>query len=98
IEASPRLAAAQKALLAPSGVAIDWIENLSQIPGLPLILIANELFDAIPVRQYVKTAGGWRERCVGLGSAGEFCFEAGPGAVNPALLPEGADTQPAGMI
>ena len=32
----------------------------------PLLIIANEFFDALPVRQLLRAAEGWRERMVGL--------------------------------
>jgi NADH dehydrogenase [ubiquinone] 1 alpha subcomplex assembly factor 7 len=31
---------------------------------VPLLVVANEFFDALPIRQLVKTAEGWRERLV----------------------------------
>jgi len=33
---------------------------------LPAIVLANEFFDALPVRQFVRAEAGWRERMVGL--------------------------------
>ena len=49
-------------------------------PG-PMLLVANEFFDALPVRQFEKTAQGWRERMVGLAPDGEtLMFALAPGA------------------
>ena len=46
----------------------------------PLLLVANEFFDALPVRQFEKTARGWRERMVGLADDGEtLAFALAPG-------------------
>src|SRR5690606_13230090 len=100
IETSPALAAAQKACLAKCGNhGIEWVEQLAQLPeGLPLVLIGNELFDAIPVRQYIKTPQGWRERMVGLDAKDRLCFLAGPGSIDQDLLPPEADLQPTGSI
>lgn len=64
VEASPRLRAVQAATLAP--YAIDRADTAGQLPDAPLFLIANEFFDALPIRQFLKDAGGWRERLVGL--------------------------------
>ena len=36
-----------------------------------MLLVANEFFDALPVRQFEKTPRGWRERMVGLAPDGE---------------------------
>lgn len=40
------------------------LETLAQIPALPMIVVANEFFDNIPARQFVKGAEGWRETLV----------------------------------
>jgi NADH dehydrogenase [ubiquinone] 1 alpha subcomplex assembly factor 7 len=43
-----------------------WHQSLEDVPEAPLIVIANEFFDALPIRQFVKTDDGWHERLVGL--------------------------------
>ncbi|MFY8194339.1 MAG: SAM-dependent methyltransferase, partial [Novosphingobium sp.] len=44
-----------------------WHADLSTIPSDgPLLIVANEFLDALPVRQLVRTEQGWRERMVGL--------------------------------
>ncbi|GGB92464.1 ATP synthase subunit beta [Novosphingobium endophyticum] len=44
-----------------------WHDDLSSVPMRgPLLIVGNEFLDALPVRQLVKTPGGWRERMVGL--------------------------------
>lgn len=48
-----------------------WHERLDGVPAGPLLLVANEFFDAIAVRQFHKTDAGWRERMVGLDHDGE---------------------------
>lgn len=63
IEGSPELRRAQ-AQAFPQAV---WHEDLSTLPeDAPILLVANEFLDALPVRQMVKTPTGWRERMVGL--------------------------------
>jgi SAM-dependent MidA family methyltransferase len=48
---------------------------LSQLPtDAPLILLANELLDCLPARQFVRTAHGWAERMVGLDANGALAF------------------------
>jgi NADH dehydrogenase [ubiquinone] 1 alpha subcomplex assembly factor 7 len=39
-----------------------------------MILVANELLDCLPARQFVRTESGWAERVVGLGGDGELAF------------------------
>ncbi|MGC8470298.1 MAG: SAM-dependent methyltransferase, partial [Acetobacteraceae bacterium] len=60
IETSPRLCAAQQAML-PGGV---WHRDLASLPPGPIFLLANEFLDALPIRQFVRRAGGWTERYV----------------------------------
>lgn len=64
VEASPRLRALQAKALAPYDVT--WADDSAALPEGPLFLIANEFFDALPIRQFVKDTKGWRERMVGL--------------------------------
>lgn len=52
----------------------------------PLIILANEFFDALPVRQLVQTPRGWRERMVALGDGG-FVFAAGDAPMDAAVQP-----------
>jgi NADH dehydrogenase [ubiquinone] 1 alpha subcomplex assembly factor 7 len=68
-----------------------WHERLDAVPDGPLLLVANEFFDALPVRQFHKTAGGWRERMVGLGPGDTLTFALTPGVTPFApLLPADA--------
>jgi NADH dehydrogenase [ubiquinone] 1 alpha subcomplex assembly factor 7 len=58
-----------------------WHERFDEVPAGPLLLVANEFFDALPVRQFEKTEHGWRERMVGLAADGEtLVFALAPGA------------------
>nr|WP_082835996.1 SAM-dependent methyltransferase [Croceicoccus bisphenolivorans] len=63
VEGSPALRAEQARLL-PDARFHDDIASLPD--DRPLLVVANEFFDALPVRQLVRTASGWRERMVGL--------------------------------
>ena len=62
IEASPALRAQQAARL-PGAV---WHDHIDTLPEAPLWFIANEFFDALPIRQFVRAGQGWREVVVGL--------------------------------
>ncbi|WP_068076182.1 class I SAM-dependent methyltransferase [Novosphingobium lentum] len=83
----------------------QWHHDLSTLPDNgPLLVVANEFLDALPVRQLVRTPAGWRERMVGL-ERGGLALVAGDrpmdAAVPPAMqaldLPDGAiiETSPA---
>ena len=78
VETSPALRAKQAETLA--GYDISWHSSFADIPGGPLLLVANEFFDALPVRQFVRAEGVWRERVVGL-DAGRLALGIGPGAL-----------------
>ncbi|MDO8380903.1 class I SAM-dependent methyltransferase [Phenylobacterium sp.] len=72
VETSQPLAARQKALL---GDGVRWASSLGEIPaGAPMLLIANELLDCLPPRQFVRAPRGWAERMVGLNDAGDLAF------------------------
>lgn len=98
IEASPRLAGLQREKLSSGRGRPTWYSEISQLPALPLVIVGNELFDAVPVRQFVRTAEGWRERMVGLDDGGALRFMAGLAGIDPALLPQGAPEAPEGAI
>ncbi len=74
IESNETLRAAQASALADA--APVWIDGLDGLPEGPLFLIANEFLDALPVRQFVMTPNGWRERAVALGGDGRLIFTA----------------------
>ena len=81
-ESSPGLRAEQAARLAPFHPI--WPDDLVPDGDAPLIVIANEFFDALPIRQFVKGSTGWHEREIGL--AGEaLAF-----GLSPTPLPSGS--------
>lgn len=61
VETSPLLRAAQ----AERVPAAAWHDEVGALAaGGPLLVLANEFFDALPARQLVASDGGWRERMV----------------------------------
>ena len=78
IEASPTLRAIQADTLAQYAPA--WHDTVADLPDGPLFFIANEFFDALPIRQFVREGTAWRERRI-IASDGGLCFaltEPGP--------------------
>ena len=61
VETSATLRAAQLARI-PAAIHHDDIDDLPDDGAA--IIVANEFFDALPVHQYIRTSGGWRERMV----------------------------------
>jgi len=98
VEVSPRLAALQKEKLPGGRSRPTWYSDLAALPALPLVIVGNELFDAVPVRQFVRTGQGWRERMVGLDDDGALRFMAGVAGIDPSLLPPDAGSAPEGAI
>ncbi|MFN3209521.1 MAG: class I SAM-dependent methyltransferase [Roseovarius sp.] len=64
VEASPALRARQADTL--SAHAPTWHDSADTLPDLPLLAVANEFFDALPIRQFQRQGDGWCERVVGL--------------------------------
>tara|TARA_R110002072_G_scaffold105354_1_gene230285 strand:+ start:302 stop:1366 length:1065 start_codon:yes stop_codon:yes gene_type:complete len=88
IEMSPRLQKKQATLLA--GYDVKWQESLADLPEAPIILIANEFFDALPIHQYVRTGTKWRERCV-THDGTDFKFTLSLDSVDVGPAPDGAE-------
>ena len=72
IERSLPLRLRQRELL--KNFRVTWHDDLSAVPPGPLILVANEFLDALPVRQFEMTADGWMERYVNVDDSGRFGF------------------------
>jgi len=65
VETSPALRAEQAKRLPDA----QWVDLLEEVPVGPMLLVANEFLDALPVRQFIASSGGWREKRVGLSDA-----------------------------
>jgi SAM-dependent MidA family methyltransferase len=77
LESSEKLRAVQRQALGD----VRHIERLEALPEAPVFAIANEFFDALPIRQFVKNDFGWQERLVGAG----LHWELSETRQNPAL-------------
>ena len=65
----------QRQAEALSGVPVDWRSSLNEIEDdAPVILIANEFLDCLPIRQAVRVDDGWCERRIGLGIGETLMF------------------------
>ncbi len=87
VETSPVLQ--QKQARALAGRPVTWHDAPSRIPGMSFILLANEFFDSLPIQQFVRDGGAWRERGVDWDAERRrFVFRPGrriAGRVPPAL-------------
>jgi NADH dehydrogenase [ubiquinone] 1 alpha subcomplex assembly factor 7 len=87
VEFSPALAAMQRRTLAAAADRIAWHQQLDEVPQGPVILIANEFFDAIAIRQLQRRGERWHERVVGLDAAGSLGLGLAPDPVADGLVP-----------
>jgi NADH dehydrogenase [ubiquinone] 1 alpha subcomplex assembly factor 7 len=92
VEASPLLREQQKQTLA--GHDIRHVESMDDAPPGPAIIIGNEFLDCLPIRQFVRRDGAWRERQVGLNKQGELVFGLSPPVeLPPDLTPTGDEVE-----
>ena len=102
VETSPLLRARQAEALA--GVEAHWHHEFAECAradaGAPLIVIANEFFDALPIHQLIQTGHGWRERTVAFDAAKErLAFSVSESETElAALVPAGLGDAPQGSI
>jgi SAM-dependent MidA family methyltransferase len=92
VEASECLREEQRRRLADEAITPSWHSDIESLPAGPAIIIANEFFDALPVRHYIKTRDGWHERLVGLDGDGKLCFGLAPGT-ETALIADAQEGQ-----
>lgn len=97
VETSPVLRAKQLAAIGPRA---GWHHSVDTLPELPMLIIANEFFDALPVRQFQRAGRGWYERMVGSDPDTDelvFCLSPEP-LVDISFLPDAGRDAPAGTI
>jgi NADH dehydrogenase [ubiquinone] 1 alpha subcomplex assembly factor 7 len=92
VEASGPLRERQAERLADA--APRWAVSLVDLPDdAPLLLIANELLDCLPARQFQRTPSGWAERMVGLDDHGALAF-----GLRPTVLEDAPESAPVGAV
>ena len=93
VETSPALRRSQAGLVP----AAAWVADVDDLPDdRPLMVVANEFFDALPVVQLERAAAGWRERVVERADDG-FAVASGAGGMDP-LVPEAVRRAPIGSV
>jgi SAM-dependent MidA family methyltransferase len=94
-ETDPGLLAEQKRRLAAHQPR--WIETFELAGDGPLLVVANEFFDALPIRQFVRGRDGWHERMVGLVN-GRRTLALSPMPIPSTALPETVRDAPPGAV
>ncbi len=74
------------------GQTVNWADRLGDVPGgVPTLIVANELLDCLPARQFIRTAAGWAEQVVATDETGALAFaRAGAPPLPFPDAPEGA--------
>ena len=90
VETSERLRGIQRVTLEAYSTKVQWHDSFENVSDGFTLIAANELFDAIPIRQFVKTPTGFRERLVGLDADDELTFTVGVATLDPQILPVGS--------
>lgn len=93
VETSPALAAGQLRAH-PGALSVPSLEQVDD--DAPLFLVANEFFDALPVRQFAHGPAGWRERFVAAVPDG-FGPVLGPADATP-FVPAALAQAPVGSV
>ncbi|WP_253717271.1 class I SAM-dependent methyltransferase [Sphingomonas sp. AP4-R1] len=98
VETSPVLRAAQADRVAGA----TWHDTIETLPDdMPLLIVANEFFDALPISQFISTVMGWREQMVTAEeSDGATAFALVPGTkLMDSLIPRHLlDADPGGVF
>ena len=99
VEISPALAQRQRQTLVGIDVPMLWHQSLDEVPEGPVIVLANEFFDALPVHQVMKQSDGWHERVIGIRD-GKLAFGLAPMPIPQfdSLLPRKVREAPLGAI
>ncbi len=74
VETSEFLTSLQEKRLFNLHPRIKWYKNITQLPAKPALIFSNELFDVLPVQQYIKQHGLWCEKMLGIDDAGQLAF------------------------
>jgi NADH dehydrogenase [ubiquinone] 1 alpha subcomplex assembly factor 7 len=70
IETSPALQSQQRQTLSGVDVAMQWHAGIDEVPAAASIIVANEFFDAVPIRQAERRTTGWHERLIAVDASG----------------------------
>lgn len=85
MELSPVLRKMQWDAVGEKHPHVHWHTGFGEIPAKPILLVANEFFDALPIRQFMHTREGWLERMITVNAEGKLDFIYQPQEPPPVL-------------
>ena len=74
VEVSPVLRERQQHTLGALDTPMMWHQSFDEVPDGPVIVLANEFIDALPVSQAIKQSDGWHERVIEIGGNDNLIF------------------------
>ncbi|MGE4611900.1 MAG: SAM-dependent methyltransferase [Paracoccaceae bacterium] len=83
VETSPAMRRKQAATLIMETTP-NWVNSVDDLPDLPIFVVANEFFDALPIHQFSPSDAGWRERMIDV-IDGKLAFTLGRPSPNADL-------------
>ena len=97
VETSPTFRTEQEGRL--SQAIAKWVTRIEELPEGPMLMVANEFLDALPIRQFVRGVGGWSERMVTVDREDQLVFVDGPESPAASLLvPDRLGQSPPGTV
>lgn len=97
VDMSPALRQVQGKTLDGVPVHVRFHQRFEQVPAAPSLIVANEFFDALPIRQIIKGEDGWHERVVDVAD-GELVLRASDEVLSMAEVPLWARAAKVGEI
>jgi NADH dehydrogenase [ubiquinone] 1 alpha subcomplex assembly factor 7 len=98
VESNATLRERQRAALHALAPGAQWHDDFAAVPEGPLLLVANEFFDALPIHQFEHTPQGWRERLVAVDEADALQPALGTPTAAFALLSRDQRAAPVGSV
>lgn len=74
-----------------------WHDDVTTLPDGPMLIVANEFFDALPIRQFVRGKTGWSERRIGV-KDGKMAWGLTGEAAEEGLTARLSDTKPGDLV
>ncbi|MGI4776036.1 MAG: class I SAM-dependent methyltransferase [Janthinobacterium lividum] len=74
VEINSELIKQQKENLLVFNINIKWVDEIDKVSNIPTIFVANEFFDAIPIKQFIKADNTWYERVLTINSYNELQY------------------------